>query len=337
MIKLNRNIKGGKPMRKLYSVLIICLSGILFPFCSSAQDEVFPTKDAIWNIYIPERGAMVTSYYYGFVGDTVFDALSYRKLYLLKDSVLRENPENVYVGGVRVSGKKVYMRPTDTATGKLLEEFLMYDFSAKVGDEVFGGMRPMVWGCTFENLTGSDIKNTKLQVFDVRDSELGREFGVDLKFESAEGYCESEGSDTRIEGVGSLLGLFLPPSSIPTGKQKWIDMAYGQRSALMCLKVGDKIRYKDPGCEECMEVLNVSENVVIPVTVLQVGNRRLSIQSSENNLPLRFELLSLSGQIMQSQIIREAESHIELRVIPGIYLYRLIGDKVYKSDKIVVR
>ena len=101
--------------------------------------------------------------------------------------------------------------------------------------------------------------------------------------------------------------------------------------------MGDKIRYKDPGCEECMEVLNVSENVVIPVTVRQIGNRRLSIQSSENSLPLRFELLSLSGQIMQSQIIREAESRIELRVIPGIYLYRLIGDKVYKSDKIVVR
>ena len=93
-------------MRKLYSVLIICLSGILFPFCSSAQDEVFPTKDAIWNIYIPKYGAMVTSHYYGFVGDTVFDGLSYRKLYLLKDSVLRENPENVYVGGVRVSGNR---------------------------------------------------------------------------------------------------------------------------------------------------------------------------------------------------------------------------------------
>ncbi|WP_418495768.1 T9SS type A sorting domain-containing protein [Coprobacter sp.] len=325
-------------MRKLYTVLIICLSGILFPFCSSAQDEVFPTKDAIWNIYIPKYGAMVTSHYYGFVGDTVFDGLSYRKLYLLKDSVLRENPENVYVGGVRVSGKKVYMRPTDTATGKLLEEFLMYDFSVKAGDEVFGGMRPMVWGCTFENLTGSDIKNTKLQVFDVRDSELGREFGVDLKFESSEGYCESEGSDTWIEGVGSLLGLFLPPSSIPTGKQKWIDMAYGQRSALMCLKVGDKIRYKDPGCEECMEVLNVSENVVIPVTVRQIGNRQLLIQCPVHNLPLQFELLNLSGTVLQQNAVRDGGMTIDLEVsVPGIYIYRIIGDKVYKSEKIVVR
>ena len=316
-------------MRKLYAVLIICLSGILFPFCGSAQDEVFPTKDATWNIYIPKYGAMVTSHYYGFVGDTVFDGLSYRKLYLLKDSVLRENPENVYVGGVRVSGKKVYMRPTDTATGKLLEEFLMYDFSVRAGDEIHFGKWPKFFldygGITFTNVNPYLYDMTGY-VENVEDTDRGREFEI-----------VSAGSDTWIEGVGSLLGLFFTPGPIPTGKQKWIDMAYGQRSALMCLKVGDKIRYKDPGCEECMEVLNVSENVVIPVTVRQVGNRRLFIQSSENSLPLRFELLNLSGQIMQSQIIREAESRIELRVIPGIYLYRLIGDKVYKSDKIVVR
>ena len=329
MIKLNRNIKGGKPMRKLYSVLIICLSGILFPFCSSAQDEVFPTKDAIWNIYIPKYGAMVTSHYYGFVGDTVFDGLSYRKLYLLKDSVLIENPENVYVGGVRVSGKKVYMRPTDTATGKLLEEFLMYDFSMKAGDEIHFGKWPR-FILDYQDITFANVSpyldDMTGYVISIEEIDRGREFEI-----------VSGGYDTWIEGVGSLLGLFFTPAPIPIGKQRWVDLPYGQRSALLCLKVGDKIRYKDPGCEECMEVLNVSENVVIPVTVRQIGNRRLSIQSSENSLPLRFELLSLSGQIMQSQIIREAESRIELRVIPGIYLYRLIGDKVYKSDKIVVR
>ena len=316
-------------MRKLYSVLIICLSGILFPFRSFAQDEVFPTKDAIWNIYIPERGAMVTSHYYGFVGDTVFDGLSYRKLYLLKDSVLIENPENVYVGGVRVSGKKVYMRPTDTATGKLLEEFLMYDFSMKAGDEIHFGKWPR-FILDYQDITFANVSpyldDMTGYVISIEEIDRGREFEI-----------VSGGYDTWIEGVGSLLGLFFTPAPIPIGKQRWVDLPYGQRSALLCLKVGDKIRYKDPGCEECMEVLNVSENVVIPVTVRQIGNRRLSIQSSENSLPLRFELLSLSGQIMQSQIIREAESRIELRVIPGIYLYRLIGDKVYKSDKIVVR
>ncbi len=317
-------------MRKLYAVLVICLWGILYPFCSSAQDEVFPTKDAIWNIYIPQYGAMVTSHYYGFVGDTVFDGLNYRKLYLLKDSVLRDDPENVYVGGVRVLGKKVYMRPTDTATGRLLDEFLMYDFSVKAGDEINFGKYPRFildyWGITFTNVNPY-LGDITRYVVNIEETDRGREFIIH----------STELPDTWIEGVGSLFGLFFTPAPILLGKQKWIDMAYGQRSALMCLKVGDKIRYKDPGCEQCMEVLNVSENVVIPVTVRQVGNRRLSIQSSDDNLPMRFEMLGLSGQVVQTQIIRESEILIELRATPGVYIYRLLGDKVYKSDKIVVR
>ena len=317
-------------MRKLYSVLIVCLSGVLFPFCSSAQDEVFPTKDAIWNIYIPKYGAMVTSHYYGFVGDTIFDALSYRKLYLLKDSVLRENPENIYVGGVRVSGKKVYMRPTDTATGELLEEFLMYDFSAKEGDEIhFGKWPKFFWdygGITFANVNPY-LDDMTGSVINIEETDQGREFEI-----------ASVESDTWIEGVGSLLGLFFTPGPIPTGKQKWIDMAYGQRSALMCLKVGDKIRYKDPGCEECMEVLNVSENVVIPIMVRQTGNRQLLIQSPMHNLPLQFELLNLSGTVLQQNTVRDGGMTIDLEVsVPGIYIYRIISDKVYKSEKIVVK
>ncbi|WP_455497985.1 T9SS type A sorting domain-containing protein [Coprobacter sp.] len=317
-------------MRKRYAILIICLSGILFPSRSSAQGEVFPTKDAIWNIYIPEYGAMVTSHYYGFVGDTVFDELSYRKLYLLKDSVLRENPENVYVGGVRVSGKKVFMRPTDTATGRLLEEYLMYDFSAQIGDEIHFGKCPE-FIIDYQDITFANVSPYLSEmtggVEKIELTERGREFEI-----------VSVGHDTWIEGVGSLLGLFFTPAPIPIGKQRWVDLPYGQRSILLCLKVGDEIRYKDPGCEECMEVLNVSENVVIPVTVRQVGNSRLSIQSSENSLPLQFEMLSLSGTVLQRHTIREGDTIIDLHVsVPGIYIYRIIGDKVYKSDKIVVR
>ena len=329
MIKLNR-IKGGKSMRKRYAILIICLSGILFPFRSSAQDEVFPTKDAIWNIYIPERGAMVTSHYYGFVGDTVFNELSYRKLYLLKDSVLQENPLNIYVGGVRVSGKKVYMRPTDTATGRLLEEFLMYDFSVKVGDEIHFGKRPMIGrdcgGTTFSNISPylSDIVG---YIDDVRDTNRGREVVVLLTR-----------YDTWIEGIGSLLGLFFVPSPIPMGKQRWVSIPSDEYSVLLCLKVGDVVRYKHPDCEQCMEVMNVSENVAIPVTVRQIGNRQLLLQCSKNGLPLQFELLNLSGTVLQQNTVRDRDTTIDLEVsVPGIYIYRIIGDKIYKSEKIVVR
>ena len=318
-------------MKKQYTILLICLSGILFPSRSFAQDDVFPTKDAIWNIYIPEYGAMVTSHYYGFVGDTVFDELSYRKLYLLKDSVLRENPENVYVGGVRVSGKKVFMRPTDTATGRLLEEYLMYDFSVKVGDEIHFGKRPGFmkdyWDITFANVNPC-LDDVTEYVGNIEETDRGREFEI----------SSIGNSDTWIEGVGSLLGLFFTPTLVPTGKQRWVDLPYGQRSALMCLKVGDNIRYKDPGCEQCMEVYGVSKSALIPIEVRQISTEQMLIRCSENGLPLQFEMLSLSGTVLQRHTIREGDTIIDLHVsVPGIYIYRIMGDKVYKSDKIVVR
>ena len=56
------------------------------------------------------------------------------------------------------------------------------------------------------------------------------------------------------------------------------------------------------------------------------------------NLPLQFELLNLSGTVLQQNMVRDGGMTIDLEVsVPGIYIYIIMGDKVYKSDKIVVR
>ncbi|WP_417040167.1 T9SS type A sorting domain-containing protein, partial [Coprobacter fastidiosus] len=53
------------------------------------------------------------------------------------------------------------------------------------------------------------------------------------------------------------------------------------------------------------------------------------------NLPLQFELLNLSGTVLQQNMVRDGGMTIDLEVsVPGIYIYRIMGDKVYKSDKI---
>lgn len=91
-------------------------------------------------------------------------------------------------------------------------------------------------------------------------------------------------------------------------------------NGLACLKVGNKIRYKYLDYKCCMgdPIENgVSKEFSSSIHIQKLGYRQLLIQCPENGLPLQFELLNLSGQIMQSQIIREAESRIELRVIPG--------------------
>ena len=330
MIKLNRNIKGGKSMRKRYAILIICLSGILFLSRSFAQDEVFPTKDAIWNICVdtyPES----KSYFYGLTGDTVIDNQTYNKLYLLNDTLLQIDSKDIYVGGIRQSDKKVYMKPADKSTGEELEEFLMYDFSVKKEDVINLGKYPFFcidfYGLTFDDVDIKKLNEKEAYVLDTWDSDLGRNINVILS-----------GDEVWIEGIGSLLGLFFTQGPQLAGLNKGF-LNGDEVTKLACLKVGDKIRYQHPECKECMKnvITGLDRNELFPVTIRQIGNRQLLLQSSESDLPLQFEMLSLSGQVMQSQIIREAESRIELRVIPGIYLYRLIGDKVYKSDKIVVR
>ena len=333
MIKLNRNIKGGNSMRKLYAVLIICLSGILFPFCSSAQDEVFPTKDAIWNIVI--SGPNMKSYFYGLTGDTVIDSQTYNKLYLLNDTLLLIDSKDIYVGGIRQSDKKVYMKPADTKYGEEIEEFLMYDFSVKEGDVIYMEKRPLYFfdffGPTFEDV---DIYNLDLAVnrsayvADVQYSDLGLTILVGLI-----------GFDRWVEGIGSLSGLFFTQGPALTGYKKgFLDR--DEWCKLACLKVEGEIRYQHPDCKECMKnvITGLSGGELSPVTVRQMGNRQLLIQSPMHNLPLQFELLNLSGTVLQQNAVRDGGMTIDLEVsVPGIYIYRIIGDKVYKSDKIVVR
>ena len=328
MIKLNRNIKGGKSMRKRYAILIICLSGILFPFRSFAQDEVFPTKDAIWNIYVyayPET----KNYYYGLIGDTVIYGQTYNKLYLLNDTLLQIDSKDIYVGGIRQSEKKVYMKPADKSSGVEFDEFLMYDFSLEAGDYLYVESRPYIFTddqtITFEN---SNIEWSNTSIY------------VSGDFETPWGRCKEIGyphlePDYWIEGVGSLSGLFFLPER---NLSRSIASSY---NGLACLKVGNKIRYKYLDYKCCMgdPIENgVSKEFSSSILIQKLGYRQLLIQCPENGLPLQFELLNLSGQVVQSQTVRDSDTIIDLHVsVSGIYLYRLIGDKLYKSDKIVVR
>ena len=318
-------------MRKRYAILIICLSGILFPFRSSAQDEVFPTKDAIWNICVdtyPES----KSYFYGLTGDTVINNQIYSKLYLLNDTLLQIDSKDIYVGGIRQFGKKVYMKPADKSTGEEFEEFLMYDFSVIKEDVINLGKYPFFcidfYGLTFDDVDIKNLNEKKAYVLDTWDSDLGRNINVDLS-----------GDEVWIEGIGSLLGLFFTQGPILAGLNKGF-LNRDEATKLACLKVGDKIRYQHPECKECMKnvITGLGRNELFPVTVRQIGNRQLSIRCSENGLPLQFEMLSLSGTVLQQNTVRDRNTTIDLKVsVPGVYLYRLIGDKVYKSEKIVVR
>lgn len=315
-------------MKRLYAIFVVFLSEILFPFHILAQDEVFPTKDAIWSIHMYDVAHSGFRFVYGLTGDTVIDNRVYNKLYLLNDTLLQIDSNDIYVGGIRQSEKKVYMKPADNNVGEVFEEFLMYDFSAKEGDRVDLGKYPLMgWNYyepTFENVRVGNVSNRSLYIISIiYDSEYGRTYIVD-------------NGNVWIEGIGSLSGLFFFPIRYTTC---CVDNYDG--CELVCLKVKDEVLYLKDECKECFEMpvyTGLENKFLIPLNIqYNLDGKNIRLQVDVHNLPLRFEMLNLSGQIIQAQTIRESESYIELRAIPGIYIYRIIGDKVHKSEKIVVR
>ena len=64
-------------MKKL--IILIGFGLLSASIHASGQEEVFPTKDAIWNIQVNENKQ--DEYRYGLIGDTIIDNKLYNKLY----------------------------------------------------------------------------------------------------------------------------------------------------------------------------------------------------------------------------------------------------------------
>jgi len=66
-------------------ILFLAIVWIALCYTTKAQEEnVFPTNNAIWNIYIEGD-----RYIYGLKGDTIINDTLYNKLYLLNDTILK--------------------------------------------------------------------------------------------------------------------------------------------------------------------------------------------------------------------------------------------------------
>jgi len=113
------------------------------------QAQVFPESDAIWSIKSDDllvggdiyKGGV---WYYGLSGDTIIGDKSYNKFYLLNDTTLNIDSKDIYVGGFRQEGKKVWFRPNSNFFSLSYEddppypdETILYDFSKNAGDTIW--------------------------------------------------------------------------------------------------------------------------------------------------------------------------------------------------------
>jgi hypothetical protein len=231
---------------KLHIIAIFLLFGI---YANVHSQNVFPTSDAIWNIQINGK-----EHYYGLSGDTVINDKSYNKLYSLNDTIM--DSKEVCIGAFRQEGKKVWYRPAAFMPwryGDELEgETLLYDFSKNVGDTIWHNLL-FQSGCYMgENITASII-------YDIVESAYGRIYKTCQYINNSTDefinlYPMMGRSDSWVEGIGSLSGLFWFLDNPP--------MSGGSSFKLACFKQGDEIKYMNNSiCNVCFckNTVGVSE------------------------------------------------------------------------------
>jgi hypothetical protein len=319
-----------KTIKIMKTKILLLLIGLCCANVIQSQ-EVFPTSDAIWNIKTSVGG---WEFYYGLSGDTIINEKTYSKLYHLNDTTLNIGPEDSYKGGIRVEGKRVWFRPASfqlySPDAEVSEEALLYDFSMNVGDTIWHDL--FLQGGIFlqKNITASIVEN-------IINEENGIKRYVTALYVVLYHYNSDElvyiGTDTWIEGIGSIAGLFYFLSGAPH--------AGGTSLYLACFKQGNEVKYQDNlNCNSCFcySTSGISENKSIPITVWQ-ENDYIKITGNGFIYPCKLKLFDMIGQVRINKIIAsDNDPGLITDKLKGIFLYQLLKDnEIIKTGKIMIK
>ncbi|NDW08126.1 T9SS type A sorting domain-containing protein [Dysgonomonas sp. 520] len=281
-----------------------------------AQD-VFPTSDAIWSVYVYSYEP-TKHFIYGLSGDTIINEQTYQKLYLLNDSTLSIDESDVYIGGIRQNEKIVYLKPADNIYGTILEEYILYDFSKRTGEKVLFGR--FYTDPYYNEPTLKHITETSNNIDDIIEKDeivnLGRM--IQLK----------ETREKWIEGIGSLSGFFFSPITYPLdGSGKPLG------GSLICMKEKNKVKYSN--LEHCGTCFDSPVNSIVINNI----NNQINVKYNENTKSLEihntindvfFKLIMYNINGLKTKAI---ESNISTSIdlsncARGIYIYQIIGENI---------
>jgi hypothetical protein len=298
------------------------------------SQSVFPESDAIWTIQKDNR-----EYYYGLSGDTIINDTTYNKLYLLNDTTLNIDMEDMYMGGFRQQEQKVWFRPVCmiyTEGEESDDEVLLYDFSKNIGDTIwnvgyiyggYGSGDP----CIYKSSRASIISVIENVFYD--DDKKG--YFVSL-YRYADGWAHPTDLESTviIEGIGDIeKGLFMflhyPPMSEIT------------RFKLACFKQGNEVKYVDNSkCNTCFcySTAGISELKTAPIDVFY-KNKAIRIQGPSSVFPCQMDLFTPEGQVLFTKNTISGEYPIPVAEnLSGIYLYQLRKNKeIIKSGKVIIK
>ncbi|WP_163318168.1 T9SS type A sorting domain-containing protein [Dysgonomonas sp. 520] len=297
---------------------------------SMQAQDVFPTSDAIWVIhkYIEKNEQII----YGLSGDTIINEQTYKKLYLLNDTTLNIDEGDIFVAGIRQADKRVWVQPADKKDGSKFDEFLMYDFSKSVDEEINFGKKPPMMGWPPNNCFSFECVSTNIY------NTTGVVYSVEKNNDNVFLYIDTENSiglDIWIEGIGSLGGLFFHPLQFPSGFGSPIGYQ------LICMKEKNHVKYMKEGCTSCFETPTASiENNNIE-NQLKVAYKQkdkiIKIIFSEFVPGLDFVLFTANGEVVNTFALADSQTNINVHSLSaGLYLYKITGKNRYQSGKLII-
>lgn len=243
---------------------------------------------------------------YQFKGDTIISDTIYKKLMA----------ENLFQGGVREEGKKVFLRSWSYDNDK--EEFqsverLIYDFSLNKGDTITLHCSPNN-GC--KQLLTLEVDSILYSDNKVRRRQLMKVIGNYQEPRDYEVYW--------IEGIGSTQALLEDDFCFFNDREK-ISPTCGQR--LVCYSLDGLLAYSnsDSTFNECPPPFIISAENTLTLKNLEVklypnpASSYLSyeLSFSKNNYILEeISILNLYGQVVFSKTTNKLKKEIDIRHLP---------------------
>jgi hypothetical protein len=295
MLKQKNIFKSG-------TILIVLL--LFFSSASKAQPfRPFPDSSAVWTIGIYDVfGTYYSSYTYRISSnnmDTSISVNNYKKVFYFDGTGVQ-----LYKGAVRqTAGRKVYFMPKDSVNEKLL-----YDFSANIGDTVYN---------VYSDWTGSEPAHNEA-ILDVDSVLLNGAYHKRLQVQLGFYW---------IEGIGSTGGLF--------------ESTYGGTFSVVykleCFAKYDTTNFPDSG-PDCLLMgiadMNADEGLsVFPNP--SSGNFQLQLNLITPQ-KFNFKLYNSLGACIEQREICSSVSFNKSDLPEGIYFYELGNGMISKKGKLVV-
>lgn len=281
--------------------IIIGLS-ILFNISLFGQD--FISSNNQWNVRLEGFGFTTEIFY--IEGDSTVNSTLYSKIWVSYDSL----SSSTFQGLVREESNVVYFIPPD------LNEGILYDFNAEIGDTVF-----------VKNIFCGD-EEIPVNVIDI---DMVEYFGISrTRWHLGEdGYVE----EYWVEGIGSLNGPLYTNYSYCVVCPVW---------ELLCFHNNDTLEYIMPGSASCyytsvgISETNTEHDALIKPNPVKKGN---PIFVETNSISTSIQVLNSAGAIIKNMSsINDNIIRIETNTFEsGLYFITINTGGKLETQKILIR